>query len=303
MPSRLGVGLILLFWLLTTGYVFNRDVLPRLRSDAPPALRIDLADEATQATPVRWTVWRGTTQVGTLNTKMEYRESDDTFSFMSIYSNLRLDTDVGGMKVRCEVPALKLVVRVGRAGELRSQDMAGNLKGTLMLGPVPAGEATAEATLTGVVKNGELIGRCVLKSSLGDVDRPLDPVPVPAGQVLNPLQPVNRLQDVRPGRRWLVYEVDPLGESVSQLIRGLLAEHVQSKLVSLPPPSREPLVAEVLAEPENLPRRKGEPVPCWVIEYRGEKATAKTWVSVADGRVLRQEATGHGEMLRLERED
>lgn len=303
MPSRLGVGLIVLFWLATTGFLFDRDVLPRLRSDAPPAFRIDLADEATQTVPVRWTVWRGDTPVGTLNTKMEYRESDDTFAFVSQYRGLRVEFDATQLKLRCDIPDLRLTVRVGRAGDLREQDMAGTLAGTALVGPVPLGELTADATLTSRVVNGELVGRCVLKSPLGDLDRPLDPVPVPAGQVLNPLQPVNRLQDVRPGRRWLVYEVNPVRDSLFQMVQGVLKEQAKSTLLSLPPPGREPLIAEVRAEPEDLVRRKGEPHPCWVIEYRGEKATARTWVSVADGRVLRQEASGQGEALRLDREE
>lgn len=301
MPSRLSVGLILAFWLAVTGFVVDRDVLPRLRSDAPPAIRIDLSDEATQTVPARWSVWRGGQQVGLLQTRMSYVAADDTFQFVSTYRNLRFD--VSGL--RCEVPELTITLRVGRDGDLRAQDMAGKLKGMVAAGPVTVFEAEATADVSGVVRDGFLYGHVRLKSPLGDIDQLLDPVPVPQGQVLNPLQPVNRLRDVRPGRRWVVYEVNPLADALAALAQGLLKKHAGAALAGMAADSgkREPLVAQVSDRPEVLTRKGDKEVPCWVIEYRGEKASAKTWVAVDDGKVLRQEATGQGEALRLERED
>ena len=40
-----------------------------------------------------------------------------------------------------------------------------------------------------------------------------------------------------------------------------------------------------------------------MIEYRADEVQARTWVSTADGRVLRQEASGFGERLRFDRQD
>ncbi|MGL4422600.1 MAG: hypothetical protein ACRCZF_18170, partial [Gemmataceae bacterium] len=63
-----------------------------------------------------------------------------------------------------------------------------------------------------------------------------------------------------------------------------------------------PLLATVREEPVELVR-KGKTDLCWVIDYRSDRAEARTWVSVADSRVLQQEATTQGETLRLTRED
>jgi hypothetical protein len=298
MPSRLGVALIALFWLATTGYVGYRDVWPRLFSDGPPPLRIDLADEATQNSPTRWTVYRGTEKVGGLKTRMEYQAADDSFRFVNTYSELRVRLGtVRLLDLAVELPTVETTVRVSRTGELKEQGMAGRLAVTA--GNARLADGTAE--VVGRVVGGQLVGRVKLQSSFGELDRPLDPVPVPAGQVLNPLMPVNRLQDVRPGRRWVIRQVDPLQDAVEALVRQVAR---QSDLAAglVPAKGDRELIAEVRAEPERLDRKDG-PVDCWVIEYRGDQVEARTWVSVADGRVLRQEATGFGERLRFERED
>jgi hypothetical protein len=290
MPSRLGVGLIVLFWLATTGYVVEREVLPRLGSDAAPAIRIDLSDEATQTVPARWSVWRGTEKVGSLTTRMEHVREDDTFQFISTYSQIRVE--VAG--VRFEAPQLTTTIRVGRAGDLRAQRVHGKL--AARFGPF---DAAADLDADGTVRAGELR----LASPFGDQDEPLEPVPVPAGQVLNPLQPVNRLRDVRPGRRWQVYLSDPLADAAAALVRRLAKSAPGGGLIPPAGGDRGPLLAEVAGRPELLARSRGEPVECRVIDYRGNGAAARTWVAVEDGKVLRQEATAHGDTLRLERED
>jgi hypothetical protein len=299
MPSRLGVALIGLFWLATAGVVGYRDVWPRLFSDGPPPLRIDLIDEAAQAAPTVWVIYRGPERVGAVHARTEYVAATDTFRFVNSYRDLKVALGrVGGLNLTVQVPALETAVRVSRAGDLREQRLDGRL--AVVAGPATLGEAKAE--VVGHVDAGQLVGRVRLQSPFGDLDRPLDPVPVPAGQVLNPLLPVNRLQGVHPGRRWVVRQVDPLQDALDALVRQMAAKsEVAGGLV--PPRGNRELVAEVKSAPERVTRKSGEKVQCWVIEYRGDEVTARTWVSVADGRVLRQEAVGLGERLRFERED
>jgi hypothetical protein len=303
MPSRLGVGLIVLFWLAATAHVGYREVWPRFFSDGPPPLRIDLADEAAQTVPTHWHVYRGDQLVGKLTTRMQYVPEDDTFRFLNTYMNLTLEQSLPtGMTVVLEVPKLDTTVRVTRSGDLREQHMTGSLKGRLKtkLGSLSLGDASAE--VTGVVQNSQLIGRCKIASDFGTVDEPLDPVPVPQGQVLNPMMPVSRLQDVQPGRRWVIRQIDPLQDAVHALLRQL-ASKSNLAASAIPQPGGGELIAEVLSSPEKLERPGKESVDCWVIEYRGDEVQARTWVSVADGRVLRQEATGFGERLRFERQE
>ena len=91
MPSRLGIGFIVLFWLAATAHVGYREVWPRFFSDGPPPLRIDLADEAAQTVPTYWDVYRGDQRVGKLTTRMQYVPEDDTFRFLNTYMNLTLE--------------------------------------------------------------------------------------------------------------------------------------------------------------------------------------------------------------------
>lgn len=303
MPSRLGVGFILLFWVATSAHVVYHDVWPRLFSDAPPPIRIDLTDEATQLVPAKWKVYRGDEQVGSLSTKTEYVAADDTFRFTNTFHRLKLDV----MGAELDFPRLETAIRVTRTGDLREQTMTGELKASLKVGPVllPVGDASAD--VIAVVTDGQLVGTCVIRhparAETPTVERALEPVPVPAGQVLNPMSPVGRLRDVRPGQRWVIQQVDPLRDSLTILFREVLKK---SELASTALPQQsgsKELLAEVLRTPEKLERKGKEPVECWVIEYRGEGVQARTWVSREDGRVMRQEAAGFGERLRFERED
>lgn len=290
MPSRPVQFAILLFWVGTTGYVAYRDVWPRLVASGPPPMAIDLAEEASQNTAVRWTIYRGETPVGKLVTQMKYLEADDTFRFTHDYRQVQLD--FAGLVV--SIPEMTTVIRVNRAGDLKEQAVEGKLE--VRLGPVPL--ASGKAKIGGVVTNGQLVGRCEVKSSFGDLVSDLDPVPVPSGQPLNPLQPVNRIANLRPGQRWTVHEIDPLGEAIAALVKAQLGKQG----MGLPDRKREPLLAEVLREEQPL-RWKDEDVPCRVIEYRRTESVARTWVRASDGKVLRQEAFDKGERLAVERED
>ena len=302
MPSRLGLLAIVLGWCAVTGHVVYHDVWPRYFADAPPALQIDLADEATQLAPTKWAITRGGKKIGTLTTRMEYLAADDTFRFVNNYGQLSLDAGTGNRVVTVEAPKLVTTIRVSRTGELREQSMSGELR--VSLGPVELGHASAE--VEGRVVNGLLVGRCKIRYPINaaqpTIDRELEPVPVPAGQVLNPMMPVNRLRDITPGRRWVIREVDPLKDALAVLGQELSK---QSKF-NLPLPasaSGAELIAEVQSGTEDFPLRPGEAVPCRVIAYRGERVSARTWVSVADGRVMRQEATVGDDTLRFDRQD
>ena len=233
---------------------------------------------------------------------MEYLAADDTFRFVNNYGQLSLDAGGGNSVVTVEAPKLVTTIRVSRTGELREQSMSGELR--VLLGPVELGHASAE--IEGRVVNGMLLGRCKVRYPINaaqpTIDRELEPVPVPAGQVLNPMMPVNRLRDITPGRRWVIREVNPLEDALAVLGQELSK---QSKF-KLPLPataSGAELIAEVQSGTEDYPLRPNEVVPCRVIAYRGERVAARTWVSVADGRVMRQEATVGDDTLRFDRQD
>jgi hypothetical protein len=294
MPSRRVVALILAFWVATSAYIAYRDLWPRLFASGPPPVAIDLADEAAQNVPVRWTITRNGEKLGKLVTQMRYVEADDTFAFTSEYTQLRLE--VAGAEV--QIPQFTTTVRVTRAGDLREQSAGGKLELTWQGLRV----AAAELKLAGTVAGGQLTARCEGNYAFAGlaakaIYHTLEPVPVPTGQPLNPMQPVNRLRGVKPGQRWVVNQSDPLGEAAAAV-----AGEVAGQFGVKPPEKkREPLIGEVLGSPRDLEWHE-QLVPCWVIEYRRDaELVARTWVRQSDGKVLKQEAFQKGEHIAFER--
>lgn len=291
MPPRTAVAGIVAFWLAVTGFVLYRDVWPRLFASGPPPVSIELADEAKQNIPAKWTLFRNGKQIGKLTTLMKYHDATDEFQFTYRYNKLQLEQ--GG--VTLVVPEALSDVRMTRGGDLREQTLSGKLE-------VIVGKSTFDGTINvrGVVTNGVLTGGGEVKSSFGDFAGDLEPVPVKQGQPLNPLQPVNRIAGVSGGQRWVVNEYNPLQDALASLIRKQLAK---SGLPLGDAKPKDSLLAEVAGEPRNLTWQNQE-IACWVIEYRRkEDAIARTWVQVKDGKVLRQEAFEGGETLVFERED
>ncbi|MBN9120406.1 MAG: hypothetical protein J0I06_14820, partial [Planctomycetes bacterium] len=264
----------------------------RMFSSGPPPVSIELADEARQNVPAKWTLYRNGQKVGKLTTQMKYLDGEDAFQFVYHYSELKLDQGDVTLSATEAVSEVKMT----RGGELREQSMTGKVKLSLRGAEIAEGTIAVRA----VVANGVLTGCGELKSNWGDIAGELDPVPVPKnGQPLNPLQPVNRLGGVRGGQEWVVHESNPLQDAVAGLFRRKLAENG----LRLPDQKeKESLVAKV-GDAQQALHVKGADVSCWVIEYRRAEPVARTWVRASDGKVLRQEAFEKGESLTFERED
>jgi hypothetical protein len=295
MPPRIAVAGILAFWLATTAFVVYRDVWPRLFASGPPPVTIELADEARQNAPAKWSLYRnpkpGDRPLGTLSTQMKYRDADDSFLFTYRYN--RIEFAQSGIKLLLLDATTEVVMT--RAGDLKEQTMSAKVD--VQMGDKSV--ATGTIDIRGTVSGGALTGRAEIKSTLANVIGDLDPVPVKAGLPLNPLQPVNRLGNVRGGLEWVVSESNPMQDAVSGLFRKKLAEF---GLRVPEEKQKESLLAKVGREPQPLTRR-GEEFACWVIEYRRAEVVARTWVRVSDGKVMRQEAFEKGETLVFERED
>ena len=61
------------------------------------------------------------------------------------------------------------------------------------------------------------------------------------------------------------------------------------------------VLAQVEAETEVVNMRDGA-VTCRVIRFEGDRVKVRSWVDVADGRIVRQEADYDGEVIVLQRE-
>lgn len=297
MPARPTVVAIVLFWLAAVGWVGYRDVWPRLAASGPPPIAVDLGDEASQLVPVRWVVMRGDKNVGRLVTKMTYVDADDTFRLTHQYTQMTFDFG----RVRVVFPDVTMTTRVTRGGDLREQAMTGMMNVLVQAGDGFRKLAEARAAMEGTVTDRVFRGRADIESPVVTTTRDLDPVPVPDGQALSPLQPVGRIGGVRGGQRWVVHEINPLRDAMRSLVKGISGQFG----LGVPEDARDAFVATVRAAPEPLAWGKDKAaVPCWVIDYRGPgDAKVRTWVRTDDGRVLRQEAERDGEVLALVRDD
>jgi hypothetical protein len=292
MPKRPGVVLIILFWLTTVSYIVYRDVLPQLFGDSAPRVWIDLSDEATQAIPIRWTMYRNGAQFGRVSTNMSFDAGTELFQYSTKYRELNIELET----VKCTIPELEITTAVNRAGQLRAQGI--KLQVQAKLKGIEIG--SAHGIIESVVHENVLVGNCRLTSTLfPPIEQPLEPTPVPDGQVINPMQPVNRLRGVQPGMRFVIYEINPLGDALKIIEEAVIKKYLQTTLFKSKPTERKSLIATVGDRPEALERKSG-PVDCWVIDFRSDSGTSKVWVRVSDGQVLQQLASVSGETLRRE---
>jgi hypothetical protein len=276
MPPRFFTLAVVACWLGTSGWLFYRDLWPKLRPWEPPPYTIDLVEEARQhELPTRWSILQGGKEIGKAYTRVKYREDDDTFELHGTMKNLKVnDPDLGMVSIQ---EATNLY-RVGRDGELR--EIMADLKGSADL---PRGRCDFNVHAHGQVQGRYILPAGWIEGPQGRTELNAEPVRISTyGAVLNPLHPVNRVLGLHPGQHWRMPLVDPLSDVLATI----------GKL----PGTRSALLfleAEV-SGPQTLPWA-GQDVPCLVIEYRDEDdPIARTWIRESDGLVLRQEARRSG---------
>ena len=284
MPPRIVQLAIVCFWLATLAWWAERDLLPQWRGQAAPAFIVELADEAVPQTAV-WTIYRGQEKIGRQQTRVEYRSSD-SFAIESSVSELRYNTPLIPFEIL--IPEWRTITLINRAGRLQGMTSHCRLETSI---------AKAEFDLVGKISGEELLFEGKFRAGNSEFAQTFDPVPLPTGNALSPLQPIPRIRGLTPGRTWTMTQIDPLGEVMQALARQL---KLPIKIPNVGGSS--PMVAHVAEETVVLITSKGE-YSCYLIEYRGENTSAKTWVRIDDGKVLRQEAQQGGEILILERVD
>lgn len=295
MPARSFVLAITFFWIATTGWLFYRDLWPRLRSGQPPPYTIDLADEALRRGPkISWNIFRKDKKIGAVQTWLTYRDSDDTFELHS--EAAELDWGPIGLFF-VQVRNLSGMYRVTREGQLRTIAADATIIGRGM-GPLQALRGRVRAQVEGEVKDKRFIPRAFVDFNGSSIALPLEPVEVSSqGSVLNPLHPISRVTGLQPGQHWQMPLVNPLNDSLMALLKKdpgaelLLQGHGGMRI----------LQAEVLTESKLLSWR-GDDVSCLIIEYHGDDWTARTWVREENGLVLRQEFSFWGDQIVMERD-
>jgi hypothetical protein len=288
MPSRLATAVIVLCWLATMAWFFQRDVWPRIRPGDPPPFVPDLSDEVQHNAPIRWLVYRDADMkkfLGRLQTSVRYHKDDDSFELKSEFTQKEPWLLLGHDSV-----FMNTTERVTRDGDLRK--VTAELRLKLTADPIVL-------RLDGQVTDGQLHAQI----RLNDADLPVKPVPVVnRSSMVLPLHPVNRIAGLRPGQQWQVSMVNPL----SDLLRAAAENYLPGIDAIMPAAKPAAMTAEVLPQRVEF-SWAGRTVKCWIIEYRGDDETARTYVLSAperqeDGLVLRQEARRGDDVVILQRE-
>jgi hypothetical protein len=303
MPPRWLSVVIVAFWLGTSAWLLWHDLWPRWRPGEPPPYAIDLIEEVTTTNNkpriIAWTVLHDDEPVLRAETWVT-RPAPDVFELKAEYKPPQGSAGDGASMGPLKVRSMGSTLRVTENGRLLGiefrVDGQVRVKGRKWFGFAGFQAEGLEGLdftgqLTWEVQGTRLVGRVHVRDTAGLLDNRLDLAPVQVsahGSLLVPLHPVNRIQGLRPGRRWRQPVLDPLA--------GSLAGFNVS-----PAGAVRFLDAEVrpLAEPRSY---KGRLVGCLVIDYRGEEGKeASTWVEEDSGLVVRQEfwtEGGHWEMRR-----
>ncbi|VTR97625.1 hypothetical protein [Tuwongella immobilis] len=323
MPSRWIVGAILTFWLASAGWLFWREIGARYFLEQPPSLSTDIGDEATTAAPeTLWSLHRlekdgSLKEIGRAATKLQYFPEDDTFSLIGRMYQVKLEYPLLGFgTLEVQIPDLNTGNRVTRAGIIRETAAQGKMAIALNLGGVTLPPMQFEADLHGKVVDTTIAWKILVRSKDGafgkwEIQPEIPPTAVPSGSVINPLQPLNRIRDLRAGQSWEQSLIDPIADAMQAAVPQLIQEMSKSSgvkpnqlpKIDLPIATRPILRARVLSEQRDL-LWQGVTDRCRIIEYTaGEELVGRTWVAVENDLVMRQEAFQAGESLIMQRED
>lgn len=294
MPPRWLSILIVAVWLLFSGRLVVRDLLPRLLPGQPPPYSIDLVEEVRNGRGhVDWMVMHDGKAVFESRSRILHPEPD-VFELTAEFAPLNKGERVAlhGMLVR----SLASTYRVTGAGDLLGVSV--QVVGTPQLAQTIRllGDTNFHISIEGKVKSNRFEPRVRLGLEGKDVrEFALPGVAVRrGGSVLLPLHPVNRITGLSPGQKWQMTVLDPLGDSLAALQGGggelrILRAHVRDA------------PADFIA-PVSKNGRKPKAVTCLVIDYEGDDFTASTWVESERGLVLCQEATIGGDRWLMFRE-
>jgi hypothetical protein len=299
MPSRPAILLILLGWLAALGWFAHRELWPVLFPGDSPPFVIELADEVTsefagevKRPDVLWGIYRDDRRIGKAETRLRYFRDDNTFELETRIVMVKLVEE----PVPIVIPELYNTYRLNRKGELLQMRMSGTIS---VLG------IKGTATFLGLVHDGKVHRSGLLDiefARIGQVIPKLDPIDAPSGSVLNPMHPVPKVKGLRPGRRWRMPILNPLGDAIQPALQAILDKIQPGQKFNLKLPTGPVFLdAEVLEETAEIVLN-GVSHTCRIVEYRGDDRPARTYVRMSDGAVMRQEAYALGDRIVLQRE-
>lgn len=295
MPPRYLTLAIVGFWLATVGWLFQRDLKPRLWPAGPPPFTIDITDEAQSTVSVHWDIFQDGEIKGYSETGIRYFPEDDTYELKGLYKFWT--TGVVGTGIADQI--IDSGYRVTREGQLRAIRAEVTIRQKVPFNLAGIKNFQVEAQVEGQVKDRLFKPHGKIKAT--NLDNPDEQFEMPfdlegvsvadQGSVLNPLQPLNRLPNIRPGQTWSMPIVDPLTQALQESAKAIVGPKLAEALKGTGS-SVSVLHARVLPKPQILvwgDDREKQEVLCLVIEYEGEDIRLRTWVRQDNSLILQQE--------------
>lgn len=269
MPSRWAQFVIIVFWLVMTGWLVRRDILPIVGS-GEVNYRAIVARLAVEE-PTHWFLRLDDRRIGSVVSSVR-PEPDGSYVLTSradLSGDLMSARDPNGSLIQIRSDFL-----VSPAGRLQRIEMQ-----------VRTDHARTAITVSGEVRQNQLVLQTKGLPMAEPITIPVDPEAL----TVDLFGSVDRLPDLYRGKTWVTRTVNPLGglTSPTHLLRGsaLALENVRHEVV------------------DQAPIYWGTDWwPCYVIEHRHRDTLARTWARVADGRVLKQEIPLLGWLLVMERD-
>ena len=289
MPPRWVSAVIILGWITAIGWLFRVELWPSLEPGAPPPIMVDLFDEAqTEKVPIRWIVSENGEKVLTARTSVEHRGRENDFILRAIYEPREPPNgNLNGLRPR--IRHMNSAYRVTPEGQLLGLTVEIEMDVFILLSILHC-----DVRIWGDVQGGHFVPKLEVQWPGQQLTPTLQPVPVSSqGSVVMLLHPVNRITGLRPGQSWRVPMFDPVGDSLATISGG------KGRIRFLR--------AKIRPHVEIMNWNRTD-IPCLVIDYQEENAlqqdriTAETWVSEADGRVLKQVAKMSDSQWVMERE-
>lgn len=316
MPPRWLSGIIVVFWLGTTGWLFWQDLRPRWLAGEPPLFLPDFVDEVQKkgGTPLttKWTVERQDNKevksypVFHATTSVKYEEENDAYTLEAKLETAH-DPKLTPVTVAkfFKVNTITSSYRVNHAGELLSLKAMVDVRFDLAAFPFSkifkiqptqfGNDASAEQlslSIQGEVRDQQFFSHC--RAGAESLSQPIQFDLPPAalsykGSVVMPLHPLNHIRGLYLGQRWRQPLVDPLRDAFA-FVPGFTG-------------GVRWLNARVLPATEILELDERE-LKCLVIEYTNDDSeiVGRTWVEQDGERVLQQEAILEGSRWILQRE-
>lgn len=260
--------LIVAFWLIMTGGLVQRDLLPLFGIGELTYQRV-LADRAVEE-PVHWVLRLGEKKIGRVTTNVR-PEENGSFVLLTrarLRGNL-FQADADGAKTLIEVKSEFFVSGLGR---LQRFALSAGFEGT-----------TLRARVEGQVSGNELVIRSLNVPLLaGETRVAFDPESL----LLDTLGPLDRLPDLRLNQTWITRTVNPV--AVVLPTGPLFGQGPPFQVV------RHRVVNTATVDWNEQSWR------CYVVEHAYDNLTAHSWVRRSDGKVLRQEVPVGGLKLVIE---